>query len=141
MNMERTAESADLASIKAEDADTFITAAEHAQVKSGVYYFPRLYINGQISRMRWERHAGSILVYLISRRKVGGLHMNLYLPPFPFDPTALRHARQRMRDSTAIGRAGSTSYRRVKRCRSRGKALRSTSIRKSSSSTARPSWR
>jgi len=48
--------------------------------------------------MRWERHPGSILVYLVSRRKVGGLHMNLYLPPFPFDPAALRHARQRMRD-------------------------------------------
>src|SRR5215207_1875872 len=96
--MERTVELADLASIKAEDADAFLAAAEHAQVKSGVYYFPRLYINGQISRMRWERHAGSILVYLVRPRQVGGLYMNLYLPPFPFDSAALRHARQRMRD-------------------------------------------
>jgi hypothetical protein len=98
-----TVELADLSPIKVEDAEAFRTAAEHAQVKAAPYYFPRLYFYG-LSRthaLRWERYAGSILIYQIRRRKVGSQvnsRMNLFLPPFPFDPAALRHAMQRMRD-------------------------------------------
>ncbi|MXQ12274.1 phosphatidylglycerol lysyltransferase domain-containing protein [Microvirga makkahensis] len=99
----RTADLADLASIEPEDADTFLAAAEHARVKSWFYYFPRLHCYGQSKAhmLRWERYAGSILVYQIRRRKTGSdvdSRMNLYLPPFPFDPAALRYALQRMRD-------------------------------------------
>jgi hypothetical protein len=96
---ERTVALADLASIEVEDADTFLAAAEHARAKSYFHYFPRLHFHGRsrTRMLRWERHAGSVLVYEVRRRKVG-LQMNLYLPPFPFEPAALRHARQRMRD-------------------------------------------
>jgi hypothetical protein len=97
--VERTVELADLASVEAKDSDAFLAAAEHARVKSWFYYFPRLHFYGQSRghRLHWERHAGSILVYQVSRPKAG-LQMNLYHPPFPFDPAALRHALQRMRD-------------------------------------------
>jgi hypothetical protein len=91
---------ADLAPIGVEDADTFRAAADYARVKSWFYYFPYLYFSGQ-SKKRWEPHAGSILVYQIRQRKVGShvnSQMHLYLPPFPFDPAALLHALQRMRD-------------------------------------------
>jgi hypothetical protein len=96
---DRAVELADLASIEAEDADAFLAAAEQARVKSWFYYFPRLHFYGQsrAHMLRWERHAGSILVYQ-TRRREGGWQMNLYLPPIPFDPAALRHAVQRMRD-------------------------------------------
>jgi hypothetical protein len=91
-------ELADLASIEAGDADTFLAAAEHARVKAGCYYFPRLHFWKTSTRMlRWERHAGSILVYQVRQRK-GGSRMDLYFPPLPFDPAALQHALQRMRD-------------------------------------------
>jgi hypothetical protein len=95
---DRAVELADLAGVEAEDADAFFTATEHARVKSGVYYFPRLYFWQTRARMLlWERRAGTILVYEVRRRKVG-LQMKLYIPPLPFDPAALRHAVQRMRD-------------------------------------------
>src|ERR687894_1164453 len=92
---DRTADVADLAPVEVKDADTFLAAAEHARIKSWFYYFPRLYFYGQnkAHRLRWERHAGSILVYQIRQRKVGSQmnsRMDLYLPPFPFDPAALR---------------------------------------------------
>jgi hypothetical protein len=47
--------------------------------------------------LRWERYAGSILLYQIRREKEGS-EMKLYCPPFPFDPAAMRHGMQRMRD-------------------------------------------
>jgi hypothetical protein len=100
MNMvERTVELADLTPVEPEDADVFLAAAENARVKSWFYYFPRLHFYGRFRAhmLRWERQAGSVLVYQVRRRKVGS-RMNLYLPPFPFDPAALRHALQRMRD-------------------------------------------
>lgn len=99
MNMGQTpVELADLASVEAEDADAFL-AAEHAGVTSWFHYFPRLHFYGQsrAHMLRWERQAGSILVYQVRRRKVGS-RMNLYLPPFPFEPATLRHALQRMQD-------------------------------------------
>jgi hypothetical protein len=95
---EMAIELADLASVEAKDADAFLAAAEHARVKAAFYYFPRLQFYGEKAhRLRWERHAGSILVYQVRRREVGS-RMNLYFPPLPFDPAALRHALQRMRD-------------------------------------------
>jgi hypothetical protein len=103
--VERAAELADLASIEARDADAFLAAAEHERIKSAFCYFPSLYFEGwsRTYRLCWERHAGSILVYVIRRpRDHSGAKMNaqmsLYFPPFPFDPAALRHALQRMRD-------------------------------------------
>jgi hypothetical protein len=96
---EKAVELSDLASIEVEDADTFLAAAEHSRLKSWFYYFPWLHFYGQSRShtLRWERHAGSILVYQIRRRKDGS-RMNLFLQPFPFDPAALRHAVQRMRE-------------------------------------------
>ena len=103
--VERAAELADLASIEVRDADAFLAAAEHERIKSALYYFPSLYFDGwsRTYMLRWERHAGSILVYLIRRRRDSSgakvnAQMSLYFPPFPFDPAALRHALQRMRD-------------------------------------------
>jgi hypothetical protein len=93
------AASADILPLEAEDAGVFLAAAEQAQAKAWFYYFPRLYFYGQSKRhlLRWERHAGSILLYQIRQQKSGS-RMDLYLPPFPFDSGALRHAVQRMRD-------------------------------------------
>jgi len=90
---------ADLAPIGVEDAHTIRAAAEDARVKSIVYYAPHLHFAEQSKtrRLRWERHGGSILVYQIRRDKAGS-RMNLYFPPLPFDPAALRHAVQRMHD-------------------------------------------
>jgi hypothetical protein len=99
--IERAAELTDLAAIQARDADAFLAAAEHERIKSAFYYFPSLYFKGwsRTYILCWERHAGSILVYLIrQRRDNSGAQMSLYFPPFPFDPAALRHALQRMRD-------------------------------------------
>ena len=88
-----------LAPVGIEDAEVFLAAAERARVKAWLYYFPLLYLHGQFRAhmLRWERYAGSILVYQI-RRKQGRSRLDLYLPPFPFDPAALRHALQRMQD-------------------------------------------
>jgi hypothetical protein len=132
----------DLASIEPEDADTFLTAAENAHVKSAFAYFPRLHFYGQSKAhmLRWERYGGSILVYRIRPRKTG-LRMELYVPPFPFDPAALRHALQRMRDFNGGGQAGSSMCRRAMLRRLWGAALRLPSNGKSSSSTTQPSWR
>ncbi|MGO4389496.1 phosphatidylglycerol lysyltransferase domain-containing protein [Microvirga sp. 2YAF29] len=103
--MERAAELTDLASIEARDADAFLAAAEHERIKSAFYYFPSLYFDAwsRTHMLRWERHAGSILVYLIRQRRdssgaKANAQMSLYFPPFPFDPAALRHALRRMRD-------------------------------------------
>jgi hypothetical protein len=88
-----------LAPVGIEDAESFLAVAERARVKAWLYYFPLLYLHGQFRAhmLRWEHYAGSILVYQI-RRKQGRSRLDLYLPPFPFDPAALRHALQRMRD-------------------------------------------
>ncbi|WP_457091431.1 phosphatidylglycerol lysyltransferase domain-containing protein [Microvirga sp. P5_D2] len=88
-----------LAPVGIDDAEVFLAAAERARVKAWLYYFPLLYLYGQFRAhvLGWERYAGSILVYQI-RRKQGRPRLDLYLPPFPFDPAALRHALQRMRD-------------------------------------------
>jgi hypothetical protein len=100
----------DLASIKIEDADAFLSAMESAGVKAAAYYFPHLYFSGQSKSrmMRWERHAGSILLYQIRRQKDDS-EMKLYCPPFPFDPAAMRHGMQRMRDFNG-GRPGRIVY-------------------------------
>jgi hypothetical protein len=99
----RTGELTSLSPIAVEDAEAFRAAAEHAGARAAAYYFPRLYFYGQSEAhaLRWERHAGAILTYQIRQRKVGSQvksQMNLFLPPFPFDPAALRHAVQWMRD-------------------------------------------
>jgi hypothetical protein len=89
----------ELSDIKVEDADLFWDAAQEASVKSYLYYFPMLHYYGQhkAHTLLWERHAGSIIVYLL-RRRSSGTTLNLFLPPFPFDPVALRYALQRMRE-------------------------------------------
>ena len=96
---DRRDELADLASVEVEDADTFLAAMELARVKAAFYYFPHLFFSGSSkSRMlRWERHGESILLYQIRRQK-GVSEMRLYCPPFPFDPAALLHGKQRMQD-------------------------------------------
>ncbi|MGO4386933.1 phosphatidylglycerol lysyltransferase domain-containing protein [Microvirga sp. 2YAF29] len=88
-----------LVPIEIRDADTFLAAADEAQVKAWLYYFPLLYFYGQFRAhtLRWERHAGSMLIYQI-RRKEGQSRMDLYLPPFPFNVSALRYAQQRMEE-------------------------------------------
>ena len=78
-----------LAPVGIEDAEVFLAAAERARVKAWLYYFPLMYFHGQFRAhmLRWERYADSILVYQI-RRKQGRSRLDLYLPPFPFDPAA-----------------------------------------------------
>lgn len=90
---------ADLAPIKVEDADLFLSVMEQAGVKAAFYFFPHLYFAGQ-SRSRsllWEQHAGSLIIYQVRRQKDGS-EMRLYCPPLPFDAAAMRHAMQRMQD-------------------------------------------
>lgn len=89
----------DLAPIGIGDADTFLSAADEARVKAWLYYFPLLHFYGQFRAhlLFWERYAGSLLIYQIRRREERS-RMDLYLPPFPFDPAALKHAQQRMRE-------------------------------------------
>lgn len=96
---DRTADVADLAPVEVKDADTFLAAAEHARIKVASYYFPHLHFSewAKTRMLRWERHGGSILVYQINRQKPEA-RMNLYFPPLPFDPAALRHGLRRMRD-------------------------------------------
>jgi hypothetical protein len=88
-----------LATVEIGDAEIFLSAAEEARVKAWLYYFPLLHFYGQFRAhmLLWERYAGSLLVYQIRRRE-GRSRMDLYLPPFPFDPAALRYAQQRIRD-------------------------------------------
>lgn len=90
-----------LARIQIQDADTFVEACEAAGGRSYVNYFPFLHFYGSDGRLRWERYHGSILIYQVRRRPTGGKHMTLYLPPMPFDPEALRHASDRIRDFNA----------------------------------------
>jgi hypothetical protein len=99
---DKAVEFADLAPIEVEDADTFLAAAEHARAKAAVYYFPHLLFSGKSKAraLRWERHAGSILLYQVRRQK-SDPEMKLYCPPFPFDAAALRYAMQRMHDFNA----------------------------------------
>jgi hypothetical protein len=96
---DQSAEPRELSAIKIEDAHPFMDAAQQAGARSYLHYFPLLYYYGQdkAHTLLWERHAGSILVYLL-RRRSSGTRINLYLPPFPFEPVALRHALQRMRE-------------------------------------------
>jgi hypothetical protein len=100
MNMaQRSFDLSNLAPVEIRDADIFLAAAEEARVKAWLYYFPLLYFYGQFRAhaLRWERYDGSVLIYQILRRE-GRLRMDLYLPPFPFDPAALKQAQQRMRE-------------------------------------------
>lgn len=97
--LDQPTELTELSGIKIEDADLFRDAAQEAGVKSYMHYFPMLYYYGQdkTHTLLWERQGGSILVYLLRRRSSGTI-FNLFLPPFPFDPVALRHALQRVRE-------------------------------------------
>jgi hypothetical protein len=96
---QRTLGLENLAPVEIENAEVFLSAAERGRVNAWLYYFPLLYFYGQYRAhlLRWESYGGSILVYQI-RRQEGRSRMDLYLPPFPFDPGALRHARKRMRE-------------------------------------------
>lgn len=98
----------DLAPIRAEDADSFIAACNMTRTLTHRHFFPSLHFHGGSSRLRWERHGQSILVYQIWRRPER-LTLNLLLPPFPFDVAALRHAVARMRDFNG-GRAGRITW-------------------------------
>ncbi|WP_457094625.1 phosphatidylglycerol lysyltransferase domain-containing protein [Microvirga sp. P5_D2] len=88
-----------LAPVEIKDADIFLSAAEEAQVKAWLYYFPLLHFYGQFRAhtLHWELYDGSVLVYQIRRRE-GHSRMDLYLPPFPFSVAALRYAQQRMQE-------------------------------------------
>lgn len=66
-----------------------------ARVHTHRHFFPFLHFYSGSGRLRWERHGDSIIVYQILRRPE---RMKLFLSPFPFDPDALRHALDRMRD-------------------------------------------
>lgn len=89
----------DLSTVEVSDADVFLAAAEEARVKAWLYYFPLLHFYGHFRAhtLHWEIYAGSVIVYQIRRRE-GRTRMDLYLPPFPFNPVALRYAQQRMRE-------------------------------------------
>lgn len=84
--------------IAPEHAVDFLAAAEVGNIRCWFGFFPRLFFYGGIKNhdLFWERHNESILVYQ-ARRKKDDLRLNLYLPPFPFDPAALGHAQERMR--------------------------------------------
>lgn len=95
-----------LSIIRAEDHDRFQAAMEQADIKSHHYYFPRLLFGGQRERrlLLFEEVSGSILLYGLQQR-ASGLDLNLYVPPFPFQTSALQWAMARMREFNK-GRAG-----------------------------------
>ncbi len=90
----------ELAPIRAEDAAAFSAACDTAGVHTHRHFFPSLLFYSGRGDLRWERHGDSIIVYQILRRPD---RMKLYLSPFPFDPDALRHALDRMRDFNGGG--------------------------------------
>lgn len=96
----------DLSVVRADDHDRFQAAIEQADIKSHHYYFPRLLFSGQRERrlLLIEEVSGSILIYGLQQRS-SGLDLSLYVPPFPFQTSALRWAMARMREFNK-GRAG-----------------------------------
>jgi hypothetical protein len=93
-------ELSDLARIEITDYELFAAAVEDSNIVSWSYYFPYLYFLGNLSGSRsllYEKANDSILVYML-RKRDEGLHLSLFVPPFPFHPNSLRHARDRMRD-------------------------------------------
>lgn len=86
-----------LAPVGVQDAHTFVAAFEAAGARSYIHYFPFLHFYGSDGRLRWEQHGDSILLYQIRQRQAGEWRMSLYLPPTPFNTSALAHALERIR--------------------------------------------
>jgi hypothetical protein len=83
----------DLRRLALPDQDKFVSAATESEQKSWVYFFPFLY-SFSLSDNRallWEDRKGSICLYIL-RRRADELQFNMYVPPFPFNPGALKEA-------------------------------------------------
>lgn len=89
---------AGLRAIEAGDRETFRRAVQAAGCRSWFCYFPFLYAFARTVRreLRWEEHAGSVLVYH-RIEDVHGPRLGLYLPPLPCTAAAIAHARERCR--------------------------------------------
>lgn len=89
---------ADLRTIEAGDQATFMRAVHAAGCRGWHCYFPFLHAFARTVRheLRWEEHAGSLLVYhLIETAE--GRRLSLYLPPLPFTAAAFAQAQERSR--------------------------------------------
>ena len=88
----------DLNILKPADQFRFLEATEAGKQSSWLYYFPFLYCfsKGHRQTLLWEQIDRSICLYLL-RQIEDGFKLLLYLPPFPFNLAALRHAEDRLR--------------------------------------------
>jgi hypothetical protein len=89
-----------LAAIDIGDHKIFSDAVESKPITSHLHYFPFLNLFGNSVKKQvllYEQVDGAILIYLLRQGK-RRLRLSLYLPPFPFNLGALRHAQERMRD-------------------------------------------
>ena len=84
--------------LKPADQFRFLEATEAGKQSSWLYFFPFLYCfsKGQRQTLLWEQIDSSICLYLL-RKSEDEFKLRLYLPPFPFNLTALRHAEDRLR--------------------------------------------
>jgi hypothetical protein len=86
-----------LSRVSLNDQGAFVSATTEANLKSWLYYFPFLYCfslsNNQT--LLWESHDGAICLYFL-RRHDDKYRLDLYLPPFPFSPAAMKHVLERI---------------------------------------------
>lgn len=87
----------ELKRVSLEDQAAFVSAATEGNEKSWLYYFPFLYCFSlsDSQTLLWERHDGAICLYFL-RHHDDKHRLDLYLPPFPFSPAAMRHALERV---------------------------------------------
>jgi len=76
----------------------FTQAVNINSEKSWLYYFPFLHGFSQYSNqtLLWEKIDESICLYIIRKRSSGRLRLHLFLPPFPFNRSALLSAFERI---------------------------------------------
>jgi len=88
----------DLNILKPADQFRFLEATEAGKQSSWLYFFPFLYCfsKGQKQTLLWEQIDSSMCLYLL-RKSEDEFNLRLYLPPFPFNLSALRHAEDRLR--------------------------------------------
>ena len=89
----------ELSRIALSDQKTFVAAATASDQRSWLYYFPFLYgfAQGATQTLLWEVFDGAICLYYLRLREEV-LYLDLFLPPYPFSPKALKHAQGRLRE-------------------------------------------
>jgi hypothetical protein len=96
---------AGLSKLAMADQETFVLAMAKCDQKSWLYFFPFLYSfsTAPNQSLLWEKVNESICIYIM--RSVNDVpRLRLYLPPFPFDSTALKITEERQRDFNSDSR-------------------------------------